>query len=51
MVGLCASIPHQDGLEALSIKLDRREDKIIATEDIFEMARFVLKTITLSLIQ
>ena len=43
MVGLCASIPRQDGLEALSIKLDRREDKIIATEDIFEMARFVLK--------
>ena len=37
------SIPHQDGLDALSIKLEQREDKKISTEDLLEMAQFVLK--------
>ena len=32
------SIPHQDGLDALSIKLEQREDKKISTEDLLEMA-------------
>ena len=41
--GLYPSIPRQDGLEALSIKLDEREDKIIPAEDLLEMALFVLK--------
>ena len=43
MVGLYPSIPDQDGLEALSVKLDQREDKIISTEGLLEMARFILK--------
>ena len=42
VVGLYPGIPRQDGL-ALSIKLDQREDKIVATEDLLEMAQFVLK--------
>ena len=43
VVGLYPSIPHQDGLDALSIKLEQREDKKISTEDLLEMAQFVLK--------
>ena len=43
VVGLCPSIPHQDGLNALSIKLEQREDKKIPTEDLLKMAQFVLK--------
>ena len=43
VVGLYPSIPHQDGLEALPIKLDQQEDRIIPTNDLLEMARFVLK--------
>ena len=39
VVGLYRSIPHQDGLEALLIKLDQREDKIILTEDLLEMSK------------
>ena len=34
---------HADGLEALSAKLEEREDKSIATEDLLQMTRFVLK--------
>ena len=44
VVGLYPSIPHQDGLEALPIKLDQREEKVIPIEKIWlEMAWFVLK--------
>ena len=43
VVGLYPSIPHADGLEALSGKLEEREDESIATEHILQMARFVLK--------
>ena len=39
VVGLYRSIPHQDGLEALLIKLDQREDKIILPEDLLEMSK------------
>ena len=42
-VGLYPSIPHADGLEALSTKLEERQDKSIATEDLLQMAKFVLK--------
>ena len=43
-VGLSPSIPHVvDGLKALSAKLKKREDKSIATEDLLQMAKFVLK--------
>ena len=43
VVGLYPSIPHEDGLEALYTKLEEPEDKRIATEDILQMAKFVLK--------
>ena len=44
VVGLYHSITHQDELEALSIKLDQWEDKIIPTEKfLIEITRFVLK--------
>lgn len=43
VAGLYPSIPHQDGSEALSIKLDQREEKVIPIENILEMAWFVLK--------
>ena len=42
-VGLYPSIPHVDRLEPLSAKSEEREDRSIATEDLLEMARFVLK--------
>ena len=43
VVGLYPSIPHVDRLEPLSAKSEEREDRSIATEDLLEMARFVLK--------
>ena len=43
MVGLYPSIPHQDGLEALSIKLEQREDKIVPATYLLEIACFVFK--------
>ena len=43
VVGLYPGIPHSDGLEALSVKLEERVDKSIATEDLLQMAKFVLK--------
>ena len=43
LVGLFLSIPHLDGLEALSIKLDQWVDKKIVIENQLEMAPFVLK--------
>ena len=43
VVSLYSGIPHADGLEALSAKLEEREDKGIATEDLLQMAGFVLK--------
>ena len=42
-VGLYPSIPHSDGLEALSVKLEESVDKSIATEDVLQMAKFALK--------
>ena len=43
VVKLYPSIPHQDGLDALSIKLEQREDKEVPTEDLLKMAQFFLK--------
>ena len=43
VVGLYPGIPHQGRLEALSIKLAQREEIIIPTKDLCEMAWFVLK--------
>ena len=43
VVGLYPSIPHSDGLEALSVKLEERVDKSIATKDLLQMTKFVLK--------
>ena len=43
VVGLYPSIPHEDGLDALSEKLETFQDKKIAKEDLLKMAKFVLK--------
>ena len=43
VVRLYPSIPHQDGLDSLSTKLEQREDKKIHTEDLLKMAQFVPK--------
>ena len=43
VVSLYPSIPHADGPEALSAKLEEREDKSIPTDDLLQMAKFVLK--------
>ena len=42
-MGLYPSTPHEDGLDALSEKLEIFEDKKIAEEDLLKMAKFVLK--------
>ena len=42
-VGLYPSIPHNVGLRALKEALDKREQKKIPTEDLLQMAEFVLK--------
>ena len=43
VVGLYLSIPHNVGLRALKEALDKREQKKIPTEDLLQMAEFVLK--------
>ena len=43
VVGLYPSIPQADGLEPLLAKLEEREDNSIATQDLLEMSKFVLK--------
>ena len=43
VVGLYPSIPHKAGLEALRRRLNKRETFEIPTEDIVQMAEFVLK--------
>ena len=42
-VGLYPSIPQEARLRALEEVLDRREEKMISTEDLVKMAEFVLK--------
>ena len=43
VISLYSSIPHADGLEVLSAKLEEPEDKSIATENLLQIAGFVLK--------
>ena len=43
VVGLYPSIPHDSGLEALDKALESRIQKIIPSEDLIEMASFILK--------
>ena len=43
VVGLYPSIPHKDGLEALRVALEGREDKTISTESLLELAKCVLE--------
>ena len=43
VVGLYPIIPHQAGLETLKKALDERENKFISTNDLVNMAEFVLK--------
>ena len=47
VVGLYPSIPHNVGLRALKEALDKQEQKKIPTEDLLQMAEFVLKNIFL----
>ena len=42
VVGIYPSIPHEDGLDALSEILETFRDKKIAKEDFLKMSRFVL---------
>ena len=44
VIGFHPSSPHSDGLEALSAELEEQEDKSIATEDLLQMTKFVLKS-------
>ena len=41
---------HSDGLEVLSAKLEEQEDKSIATENLLQMTKFVLRSIFFNLI-
>ena len=43
VVGLYPSIPHDEGLQALTEALDKRLDKSITTDLLVEMADFVIK--------
>ena len=43
VVGLYPNIPHNDGLTVLRKALDRRTDKSISTESLWELAECVLK--------
>ena len=42
VVGLYPRIPQEAGLRALKEALNRREEKMISTEDLVKMAEFVL---------
>ena len=43
VVGLYSSIPHELGLEALDVDLEKREPIQISTSDLAKMAKFVLQ--------
>ena len=43
VVGLYPNIPHSAGIKALSNMLQAREHKAVSTEDLVQMARFVLE--------
>ena len=42
VVGFYPSIPYKDGLEALRVALDGREDKNVSTESLLDLAKCVL---------
>ena len=44
-MSLYPSIPHEDGLETLRTRLDEPAASEIPTEDILEMAEYVLKNV------
>ena len=43
VVGIYPNIPHEEGLNALSEKLETFQDKKIVKEDLLKMAKFVMK--------
>ena len=45
VIALYPRIPHEDGLKYLFERLEERELKQISSEDLVQMARFVLKNI------
>ena len=44
VVGLYASIPHEEGLFALRKQLESRKDKYASTDTIIDLAELVLKS-------
>ena len=43
VVGLYSNIPHEEGLEALRVYLEQREDKSVSTQSLLDLARIVLE--------
>ena len=43
VVGLYPNIPHEEGLAALKLALDEREDKKVSTDSLLELADCVLR--------
>lgn len=43
VVGLYPSIPHEDGLQYLHDRLEKREVKEVSSDDLVKLAKFVLK--------
>jgi len=43
VVGLYPNIPHSDGMEALKVALEQREDKSVSTESLLDLAKCVLE--------
>ena len=43
VTSLYPSIPHEDGLRALYTKLEERKDKKVSSENLVDLAEFVLK--------
>ena len=43
VVGLYPSIPHKDGLEALRLALDGREEKSVSTQSLLDLSKCVLE--------
>ena len=43
VVGLYPNIPHEDGLVAMRITLDEREDETLSTDSLIELVECVLK--------
>ena len=43
VVGLYARIPHEEGLEIIKYFLDNREDQSVSSENLYRLAKIILK--------